>query len=372
MMGYNLIILQERNIVKKTQCERNIIMTKVTRRDFGSVNGVPVSAFELKGDGGLTVTVSDYGCTVLSILAPDRNGVPGEVVLGYDSVDGYVNGEGYLGAAIGRIGNRTANAEFVLNERRYTLYKNDGENHLHGGCIGFDKRIWNSETIDGGVRFSYLSPDGEEGYPGNLSVAITYRVTDKNEFVLEYDADSDADTPVNLTNHSYFNLAGHGDILSHKLRIAASHITPVGAGLIPTGELMDVSGTPFDFREFHTVGERIANDDEQLKLGGGYDHNFALDKGAEFSEFCELRCDETGRIMTVYTDQPGVQLYTGNMIKCADGAGRGGVTYQIHGALCLETQCFPDALHNDNFPSIVLKAGEHYNTRTIYSFSTVK
>ena len=343
-------------------------MTTVTRRDFGSVNGVPVSAFELKGDGGLTVTVSDYGCTVLSILAPDKNGAFGDVVLGYDTVDGYVNGEGYIGAAIGRTGNRTANAEFTLGGKRYDLYKNDGANHLHGGRIGFDKRIWDSEIIDGGVRFCYLSPDGEEGYPGNLAVEITYSVTDKNEFILDYIARSDADTPVNLTNHSYFNLAGGGDILSHELRILASNITPVGDGLIPTGELMPVEGTPFDFREFCAIGKRIGDDDKQLRLGGGYDHNFALDHGREFGLSCEARCNESGRVMRVYTDLPGVQLYTGNMIKCADGAGRGGRTYQPHDAFCLETQCYPDALHHDSFPSIILRAGERYATRTVYEF----
>ncbi len=347
-------------------------MTTVTKREFGSVGDRQVTAFELKGSGGLTVTAIDYGCTVVSILAPDRDGVPGDVVLGYDGVDGYVNGEGYLGAAIGRVGNRIANAEFTLNGKRYDLYKNDGANHLHGGHTGFDKRIWDGEIIDGGVCFRYFSPDGEEGYPGNLAVEIVYRVTGKNEFILEYTARSDADTPVNLTNHSYFNLAGGGDILSQELRIHASHITPVGAGLIPTGGLAPVEGTPFDFREFHAIGERIDGDDAQLRLGGGYDHNFALDHGREFGLSCEARCNESGRVMRVYTDQPGVQLYTGNMIKCAEGAGRGGVTYRPREAFCLETQCYPDAPHHDGFPSIILRAGESYSTRTAYEFSVCK
>jgi len=351
-------------------------MTTVAKKSFGAVGGKEISAYTLKNDSGMTVTVCDYGCLVLSILAPDKNGSFGEVTLGYDTIEGYINGEGYFGAAIGRVGNRTKGAEFELNGKRYSLYKNDGNNHLHGGKIGFDSRIWTGEIVDGGVRFTYLSPDGEEGYPGNLSVAITYTLTDKNEFILDYAATSDADTPVNLTNHSYFNLAGGGadssaNILSQELRIAASYITPVDNELIPTGELMPVEGTPFDFREFHAIGERIRADHEQIQYGGGYDHNFVLDSGREFALSCEARCTETGRLMRVYTDQPGIQLYTGNMIKCAEGAGRGGRTYQLNDAFCLETQVHPDAIHNPQFPSALLKAGERYTHRTVYEFSVL-
>ncbi len=349
-------------------------VTNVTKKCFGSLDGREVSAFVLSGSGGCTVTVSDYGCTVLSILAPDRTGKAGEVTLGYDTLEGYVNGEGYFGAAIGRVGNRIGGAAFDLNGKRYDLFKNDGDNHLHGGRIGFDKRVWNSEIIADGVRFIRVSPDGEEGYPGTLTVSITYRLTDKNELVIDYSAAADADTIVNLTNHSYFNLAGGGadsssDVLSQELRILASHITSVGPDLIPTGELMDVAGTPFDFREFHAIGERIGGDHVQLKNGGGYDHNFALDSGREFALACEARCTETGRLMRVYTDQPGVQLYTGNMINCAEGAGRGGRTYKVHDAFCLETQVYPDAIHHENFPSALLRAGEELSTRTVYEFS---
>ncbi|MBQ3049239.1 MAG: galactose mutarotase [Oscillospiraceae bacterium] len=351
-------------------------MTTVTKNNFGFVNGKEIYSFTIKNENGMSVSVCNYGGLVLSVMAPDKNGCFGEVTLGYDTIEGYINGEGYFGAAIGRIGNRIAGGEFTLNGRSYSLFKNDEPNHLHGGKHGFNCRIWDSEIVDGGVKLSYFSPDGEEGYPGNLSVSIVYTLTESNALSIEYSAISDADTILSLTNHSYFNLAGGGadsnaNVLSQELRIAASHFTPVDSTLIPTGELRPVDGTPFDFHSFRPIGERINADDEQIKYGSGYDHNFVFDSGCEFALCCEARCAENGRLMRVYTDQPGVQLYTGNVITCAEGAGRGGRTYQINDGFCLETQHYPDSIHHSNFPSVVVKAGEKYFTRTVYEFSVM-
>jgi aldose 1-epimerase len=298
------------------------------------------------------------------------------VVLGYPTLDGYLKPHPYFGAIVGRVGNRIAKGKFTLEGVTYKLATNDGENHLHGGIKGFDKVVWNAEPVREdsavGVKFSYLSKDGEEGYPGNLSCAVTYWLTNNNELKIEYQATTDKATPVNLTHHSYFNLAGQGqgDILNHQLEILADRFTPVDKGLIPTGELRSVEGTPMDFRQPHTIGERINSDDEQLKFGLGYDHNWVLNKTSD-SLALAARVYEpaTGRVMEVRTTEPGLQFYCGNFL---DGTltGKEGRVYKHRYGFCLETQHFPDSPNQPKFPSTILRPGETYNTETVYRFST--
>jgi aldose 1-epimerase len=320
--------------------------------------------------------ITNYGGIVVSLKVPDRNGKFADVVLGFDSLDDYLKKHPYFGALIGRYGNRIGGAQFKLNGILYPLAKNDGTNHLHGGMIGFDKAVWKAKPLAGreasALELSYLSKDGEEGYPGNLSSKVTYTLSDDNALRIDYEATTDKDTVVNLTNHSYFNLEGqgNGDILNHEITIAADHFTPVNSGLIPTGELRPVAGTPFDFREPHKIGERIAADDEQLRLGNGYDHNFVL-KGADGNLRLAAQVTEprSGRILQVYTTEPGVQFYCGNFL---DGSlhGKGGKVYQRRYGFCLETQHFPDSPNKPEFPSTLLHPGSTYRTSTVYRFST--
>ncbi|HEV1993205.1 MAG TPA: aldose epimerase family protein [Candidatus Acidoferrum sp.] len=351
-----------------------------TKKSFGKTpDGQPVDLFVLTNKGGAEASITNYGGAVVSLKVPDRNGKLADVVLGYDNADGYVADKSFFGALIGRYGNRIGHAQFVLDGKTYTLAKNNGENSLHGGIKGFNKALWSAKTIStrGGqsVELSYLSKDGEEGFPGNLKVTVIYTLTNTNALKIEYSATTDKKTVVNLTNHSYFNLAGQGsgDILGHLLMIPADQFTPVDAGLIPTGELRDVAGTPFDFRKPMAIGARIDRDEEQLKLGGGYDHNFVLRPPMDRAEFLAARVVEptTGRVMEVWTTEPGVQFYTGNFL---DGktAGKGGVAYPHRSALCLETQHFPDSPNQPKFPSAVLKPGARYHTITTYKFSTEK
>jgi len=351
-----------------------------SKKSFGKTpGGQPVDLFVLTNKNGAEVSITNYGGAVVSIKLPDRSGKFADVVLGYDTIDGYVNDKGYFGALVGRYGNRIAHAQFVLDGKTYTLAKNNGENSLHGGVKGFNKAVWTAKTLskkDGqSLELSYLSQDGEEGFPGNLKVTVIYTLTDSNALKIEYSATTDKKTVVNLTNHSYFNLAGqgNGDILGHLLTIEADKFTPVDSGLIPTGELRDVAGTPFDFRKPTAVGARIDQDDEQLKLGGGYDHNFVLRRSAGSGESLAARVVEptSGRVLEVWTTEPGVQFYTGNFL---DGktAGKGGVTYPKRSALCLETQHFPDSPNQPKFPSVVLNPGERYHTITTYKFSMEK
>jgi aldose 1-epimerase len=351
-----------------------------TKKSFGKTpDGQPVDLFVLANKNGAEVSITNYGGAVVSVKVPDRNGKLADVVLGYDTIDGYVNDKSYFGALIGRYGNRIGHAQFVLDGKTYTLAKNNGENSLHGGVKGFNKAVWTAKTLsskDGqALELSYLSKDGEEGFPGNLKVTVTYTWTDANALKIEYSATTDKKTVVNLTNHSYFNLAGqgNGDILSHLLTIGADKFTPVDSGLIPTGELREIAGTPFDFRKPTAIGARIDQDDEQLKLGGGYDHNFVLRRSAGSSESLAARVVEptTGRVLEVWTDEPGVQFYTGNFL---DGktAGKGGATYPKRAAFCLETQHFPDSPNQPKFPSVVLSPGERYHTITTYKFSVEK
>jgi len=351
-----------------------------TKKPFGKTpDGQQVDLYVLTNKGGVEAAITTYGGAVVSLKVPDRNGKLGDVVLGYDSAEGYVNDKSYFGAIVGRYGNRIGHAQFSLDGKTYTLAKNNGENSLHGGIKGFNKAVWVAKEISmkGGqsLKLSYLSKDGEEGFPGNLKVSVTYTLTDANALQIEYSATTDKKTVVNLTNHSYFNLAGpgSGDILGHQLMIQADQLTPVDAGLIPTGELRDVAGTPFDFREATAIGARIDQDEEQLKLGGGYDHNFVLRRAAYVEESLAARAVEptSGRVLEVWTTEPGVQFYTGNFL---DGTAKGkdGIAYTKRSAFCLETQHYPDSPNQPKFPSVILNPGERYHTITAYKFSIEK
>jgi aldose 1-epimerase len=350
--------------------------TKVTSQPFGKLpDGTPVEIYTLS-DGAFEVRIATYGGVVISLIAPDRNGKTADVVLGFDDLDGYVanfnsSADAYFGALIGRYANRIAHGSFTLDGHKYSLPLNNGANTLHGGPHGFNNVVWKAKPIADGVELSYLSKDGEAGYPGNLTATVRYTLA-KGDLRIEYSATTDKNTVVNLTNHSYFNLAGQGDILNHQLTLYASRFTPVDAGLIPTGELKAVESTPFDFRKAAAVGSRINGDDAQLHLGRGYDHNWVLDLdsgGGKLAAAAELYDPGSGRLLKVLTDQPGIQFYSGNFL---DGSikGKGGKPEVLHAALCLETQHFPDSPNHPDFPSTELKPGQRYHTVTVYSFST--
>ncbi|HXZ31620.1 MAG TPA: aldose epimerase family protein [Terriglobales bacterium] len=351
--------------------------TKVKSQPFGRMpDGTAVELYSLE-DGPYQVRIASYGGIVVSVMAPDRNGKTTDVVLGFDDLDGYVannnvpKGGAFFGAIIGRYANRIAHGSFTLDGQEYSLPLNNGENSLHGGPHGFNNVVWKVRPIANGVELSYLSKDGEAGYPGNLTVVVRYTLV-KGDLRIEYSATTDKDTVVNLTNHSYFNLAGQGDgtILNHLLTLHASRFTPVDAGLIPTGELKPVERTPFDFRKPTAVGAQIDANDQQLRLGHGYDHNWVLDGGSgKLAEAAEVYESDSGRVLRVFTDQPGIQFYTGNFLDSSI-KGKGARPYEKHAALCLETQHFPDSPNHPTFPSTELKPGQRYHTVTIYSFST--
>jgi aldose 1-epimerase len=348
-------------------------MSYAPQKEFGKApSGERVELYTLTNSNGVEAAITNFGGIVVSLKVPDRNGKPADVVLGFDSLDGYLKGHPYFGAIIGRYGNRIAKGAFRLGGVEHSLARNNGENHLHGGIKGFDKVVWKAKRDGQRLELSYLSKDGEEGYPGNLSVTVSYTLNDNNELRIDYSATTDKSTVVNLTNHSYFNLAGQGegDILGHNVMIDADRFTPVDKGLIPTGELRRVEGTPFDFRKPHAIGERVGAKDEQLALGNGYDHNFVLN-GSAGSLRLAARVTEpkSGRVMEVLTKEPGVQFYIGNFL---DGTikGKGGKVYQRRYGFCLETQHFPDSPNKPNFPSVVLKPGSRYSTTTVYRFST--
>jgi len=338
---------------------------------FGmSPEGEEAQLYTLTNAGGLTMRVATYGAIVVALETPDRDGRMRDVVLGYDTLTDYVSDTPYFGAACGRYANRIAGATFALDGVQYTLATNDERNSLHGGLRGFDKVVWGAEPIDDddgpGVRFTHTSPDGDEGYPGTLSIDMLYELTDDNAFRITYRATTDKPTVVNLTNHSYFNLAGagSGDILGHVLTLDADHYTPVDDTLIPTGELRAVAGTPLDFRTPEPIGARIRD------VAGGYDHNFVLRLQDGSLAHCATVVEpESGRVMDVYTTEPGVQLYTGNFL---DGhhIGKGGVAYEQHYGFCLETQHYPDSPNQPAFPSTVLRPGDVYSQVTAYQFRT--
>jgi aldose 1-epimerase len=331
-----------------------------------------LQSWNLSNQKGMSMTVTNYGGRIVSLTVPDKNGNPVDVVLGYDSLSQYLTDGSFQGALIGRYGNRIAKGKFTLDGKEYTLAQNNGENSLHGGPKGYQNVFWNCEPFmkDGAeaLLLEYTSPDGEEGFPGTLKVKVTYVITDQNEFLIDYEATTDKTTVVNLTQHAYFNLAGSGDILNHQLEIFSDFITPVNAGLIPTGEFAPVISTAFDFRRPHTVGERINNDENQLQLGKGYDHNYVLNKPKADSLSLAARVVEpsNGITMEVYTTEPGIQFYSGNFM---DGSMKGkGKTYGFRNGFCLETQHFPDSPNQPAFPTTTLKPGEVYKTRTVYKF----
>jgi aldose 1-epimerase len=359
-------------------CTNAEARSKMQKQGFGKTeDGRPVDLYILNNESGVQAAITNFGGTIVSLKVPDRSGKLADIVLGYDNVSEYANGKSYFGAIIGRYGNRIAHGKFVLGGVTYTLAKNNGENHLHGGNQGFNKRLWTAKDVSGdagpALELSYVSKDGEEGYPGNLSVRVVYTLTNHNELKIDYSATTDKSTILNLTNHSYFNLAGeaNGDILQHQIVINADRFTPVDATLIPTGELRKVKGTPFDFSTLTAIGERIDNDDEQLKFGKGYDHNWVVNAGkpGELALAARVYEPKSGRVLEVWTTQPGVQFYTGNFLN-ADVHGKGGKTYGFRSALCLETQHFPDSPNHPDFPSTVLEPGQQYHSITVYKFST--
>ena len=340
--------------------------------DFDSIQ-----LFTLSGGGGIEVKVTNYGATVTSIVAPGRDGERADVALGYDRVEDYINAvdKPYFGAIVGRYGNRIAGGAFTLDGQTYELLKNNGPNHLHGGAIGFDKVVWDADFDADANRLAltYVAKDGEEGYPGNLTLTVTYAIVDGDTLDVRYEATTDAATPVNVTQHTYFNLAGEGagDVLGHELMLNATRFTPVDETLIPTGELRSVDGTPLDFRTAKPIGRDIDADDEQIAFGLGYDHNWVLDRSADDADRLTLAArvvePSSGRTLTVRTTEPGVQFYTGNFL---DGrlTGKSGRTYGHRGGFCLETQHFPDSPNQPSFPSTILRPGETMTSRTTFTF----
>ncbi len=348
----------------------------VRKQAFGAVPEGPVDLYTMTNSCGIEVRAMNYGGIIVSMLVPDNKGMLADVVLGFDILDGYFNNKPYFGAIIGRYGNRIANGKFVLDGSEYQVARNDGPNSLHGGMRGFDQVLWHGEHFENsqgvGVTFTYTSKDTEEGYPGNLKTNVRYTLTDENVLQIEYQGVTDKATPVNLTNHSYFNLQGEGDgsILKHDLMLNADRFTPVDGALIPTGEFRPVAGTPFDFRKPTAIGSRIDADNEQLAIAHGYDHNFVLNrKGSGLEPAGRIHELKTGRVLTVYNTEPGVQFYTGNFL---DGtvAGKHGHAYDKHAAFCVETQHFTDSPNHPNFPSTILKSGQTYYSCTVYEFST--
>jgi aldose 1-epimerase len=348
------------------------------KRTFGvTEDGREADLYTLTNGNGVEAKITNFGATVVSLRAPDRQGRLADVLLGYDTLDGYESDTAHIGSTVGRHANRMSKAQFTLDGKTYALARNVGENHLHGGIKGFNKVLWDvvevSETGPPSVRMKYLSPDGEEGYPGNLTVEVKFTLTDANELRIDYSASTDKPTVVNVTNHAYFNLAGEGagDVLGHEMRILADAFTPMNQEFLPTGEIRDVTGTPFDFREPVPIGARIDGDDEQLARGRGYDHNWVLAPAPRPAPSLAARVYEPagGRVLEVLTTEPGVQFYCGNFL---DGTirGKGGRPYHKRYGFCLETQHYPDAPNRPEFPSTVLEPGPPYRSTTIYKFST--
>lgn len=348
------------------------------KQPFGKTSdGQPADLYTLTNKKGMEVAITNFGGIIVSLKVPDRAGKFDDVVLGYDTLDGYLTNKAFFGALIGRYGNRIAHGKFTLNGQTYTLPKNDGDNTLHGGPEGFNKRLWTAKDVSSAkgqaLELTYLSADGEEGFPGKLNTKVIYTLNDQNELTIAYSATTDKETVVNLTNHSYFNLAGQGtgDILSHELMIKGDHITAVDETLIPTGELRPVKGTPFDFTHATAIGARISQDDPQLKVGKGYDHNWVLNDHGSKSPVLVAEAYEpkSGRVLQVLSTEPGVQFYSGNFL---DGTiqGKGGKVYNHRYGFCLETQHFPDSPNHPKFPPTTLKPGDTYSTTTVFKFSS--
>jgi len=348
-----------------------------SKTSFGTTPDGDANLFSLKNKKGIEVKVTNYGGIITSIIVPDKNGKMADVVLGFDNIAQYLAPHPYFGAIIGRYGNRIANGKFKLDNNTFTLVKNNGEHHLHGGTKGFDKMIWEAEEIKTpnkvGVKMTYTSPDLEEGYPGNLEVVVQYSLTQDNQLIISYEAKTDKKTLCNLTNHSYFNLAGEGNetILDHELTVHADQITPIDEGMIPTGELQSVAATPFDFRNATAIGKRIEDKDQQLKNGHGYDHNFVLNQRKKEESAAALFDPKSGRLLEVFTTEPGVQIYTANWLDNSL-IGKSEKSYPKRSAVCLETQHFPDSPNQPNFPSTTLEPNDLYVSTTIYKFSIKK
>jgi aldose 1-epimerase len=350
--------------------------SQVKKQSYGKMpDGTPVDLYVLTNANGMEAGLITYGGALRSLTAPDRHGAYADVVLGMDTLDGYRAQTAWFGALIGRYGNRIGGAKFALEGKTYKLPANDGPNTLHGGSHGFGKQVWQAREVASAegpaIEFNYVSKDGEEGFPGTLTTKVVYTLTNKNELKIDYTATTDKPTVVNLTNHAYFNLkgAGEGDILDHQVMLDASRFTPVDATLIPTGELRAVKGTPFDFTKSTDIGASIGSDDQQIKFGMGYDHNWILDKNAAtLTKAAEVYEPKTGRVMQVWTTEPALQFYTGNFL---DGKlpGKGGKVYPHRGGFCMETQHYPDSPNKPAFPSTELKPGATYHTTTVYSFS---
>ena len=353
-------------------CLACLTHAEVTVSDFDDIQ-----LFTLKNSAGMEVKVTNFGAIITSIKVPDRAGNFADVALGYDNIADYINAvdKPYFGAVVGRYGNRIAKGEFTVDGKEYSLPINNGPNSLHGGIIGFDKVVWDAETVDdNAVKLTYHAKDMEQGYPGNLTATVTYTLTDDNKLVIDYQATTDKATPVNLTQHTYFNLKGEGEgtILNHELSINADHYTPVDATLIPTGEIAPVKGTPFDFTKTKPIGRDINQENEQLEFGGGYDHNWVLNREKSEGELelaATLYEPESGRLLEVSTTEPGVQFYCGNFLTGVL-KGKSGKSYVYRGGLCLETQHYPDSPNQPNFPNTILKPGETYNSKTVFKFST--
>ena len=340
-------------------------------------DGREVSLITLRNENGMQARVTNFGAIVQAISVPDRNGDFADVVLGFDALEGYVNEHPYFGAVVGRYGNRIARGQFSIGGVEYKLATNNGPNALHGGVNGFDKKLWGilPGSVSGNrVAMRHVSPDGEEGYPGELTATVTYSLTEDNELRIDYVASTDKPTVVNLTNHSYFNLAGagNGDILGHKVTIIANDFTPVDETLIPTGEIRSVAGTPFDFREARLIGARIEAEDQQLSYGLGYDHNWVLARRDDgLAHAATVYEPSTGRVLEVHTTEPGLQFYTGNFLD-GSNVGKGQIAYQHRFGFCMETQHFPDSPNQPGFPSTILAPGDEYRSTTIYRFSVVR
>jgi len=352
-------------------------MKAIHKQQWGTgESGEPVFLFTLRNSNGVEARITSYGGRLVNLFAPDREGNSGDIVLGFDSLQGYLAKNPYFGALVGRYANRIADAKFQLNGTTYTLSRNAGQNSLHGGAVGFDKKVWNAQEIgsvdEPALELRYLSVDGEEGYPGNLSVTVRYTLAESNELRLDYDATTDKDTVLNLTNHSYFDLSGKatGKIVNSIVTIHASRFTPVDKHQIPTGELRPVEATPFDFRKPAKISSRIDDPDEQLAIGIGYDHNYVLDRNGDgLSPAARAFDEQSGRVLEVLTTQPGLQFYTGNHL---DGSvtGKGGVVYGFRTGMCFETQHFPDSPNHPEFPSSELKSGAQYHGTTVFKFTT--
>jgi aldose 1-epimerase len=344
-------------------------MINILKSNFGEVDGKDVFLFTLSDRNGTLVSITNYGGIVSSIVVPDRDGNPGDIVLGFDNLQNYLDGHPYFGCIVGRCANRIAGAKFELDGKTYQLAKNIGEDHLHGGISGFDMKVWDAREIqkvdEAGLELTYTSPDGEEGYPGELKVTVTYLLTSMRELKIRYLAETTKPTPVNLTHHSYFNLkgAGNGNMLDHELMINANRYNVISDKLLPTGELRDVTGTPMDFRQPKPIGRDL------VKVEGGYDHNFCLNTTGKLIKAAVLSESSTGRRMEVYTDQPGMQFYGSNFLG-DNIIGKSGKNYHNHYAVCLETQHFPDSIHHPEFPNIILRPGEKFRSETIYKFGT--